>query len=332
VTATRRGIRLLLAAALALAAAACSDDDVDDASTTTTSGPASTAGGAEADLVTVDLEGRPSAIALAGGDLLVADDEGSDAAGTVLSLDVETGRVLGSVPVGAQPVALVPVADGAWSIGATGLMTKVGLGGGRPALAAQVDLGAALVDGVVRDDRLWVADIGSSLVHVLDPETGEVVADPIVVEAGAVRLTAAGERLWVSGLEDQVTPIDIGALVARQPVRVGRAPIGMAAALDVLWVANSDDDTVSRISLESGQPVGEPIAVGDAPIAVVVDGADAWVLNQDGATLLRLDAETGEPIGAPIELPMRPRGMTMSPAGLWVVGIDPSRAVLVATG
>jgi DNA-binding beta-propeller fold protein YncE len=326
----RRLAALAAAALVVLALTACSDDD-DEGTASTTSSTSTEANPGESELLTVTLDGRPSAVAFVAGDLLVADDgDSAGGGGTVRSLDVETGAVLGSSAVGPQPVALVPVADGAWSIGATGVLTKVRSVADEDGGATTTELGGALVDAVVAGGRLWVADIERSVVHVLDPETGEVVDDPIAVPAGAVRLAVAGERLWVSGLEDQVTPIDTAQLVARQPVQVGSTPIGMAVVQDVLWVANSEDDTVSRISLESGQPVGGPLAVGDAPIALVVDGADVVVLHQDDATLLRLDAETGEPIGAPVDLPMRPRGMTATPSGVWVVGVDPSIAALVA--
>jgi DNA-binding beta-propeller fold protein YncE len=302
-------------------------------STSTTS---TTVDGAAGEVEAVDVEGRPSAVVLVGSTLWVASDgEGEAAAGAapapgaLRGYDAATGQATGdSIPVGPDPVALVGLEDAVWTVGATGVMTKVGLAAGAPAMAAQVDLGGALTDAVVAGERLWVADIGASVVHVLDPETGEVVDDPVVVEAGAVRLTVAGERIWVSGTDDQVTPIDTADLVAREPITVGNGPIGLAAELDVLWVANSDDDRVSRISLESGQSTGDPIAVGDAPIAVAIDGPDAWVLNQDDRSLHRLDAETGEPVGAPIVLPMRPRAMTVGPAGVWVVGVDPSQAVL----
>ena len=103
----------------------------------------------------------------------------------------------------------------------------------------------------------------------------------------------------------------------------------MGTAGGLLWVANSEDDTVSRLDPVSGEPRGQKIAVGDAPIAVAGDGDGVWVLDQDSSTLTRLDAETGEPVGSPIDLPMRPRGLAVTPAGVWVVGVQPSLAVLV---
>ena len=326
----RRRVSAVVAAVALLVGAACSDDDSGDASSTTRARSATTATTAAGGLVQVELEGRPSAVALAEGRLWVASDaETTGGRGTVAVHDPRTGELVASTPLGAPPVAFAPVEDGVWAVGASGLLTKLGSDGAAIARTAQVSLGNGLVDALVAAGRLWVADVQHGVVNVLDPENGEVVADPIPIAAGAVRLASDGGRVWVSGREDQVTPIDTATLVARQPVRVGLAPIGMAVVQDVLWVTNSEDDTVARVSLESGQPVGEPLAVGDAPIAVAADGDDVWVLAQDGATLHRLDAATGEPIGAPVELPMRPRGMAIADGGVWVVGVDPSLAVLV---
>ena len=316
---------VLLAAAPLVA---CSDDDGQDAASSSTSTTSTTAADG---LVRVEVEGRPSAVTATGptlGTIWVASDGDQDGVGRVRAYAPDTFGAGAVLVAGPSPIALVPWTDGVWAVGATGVLAKVDPASGDQPLAT-VEVGGALVDGVIVGGRLWVADIERSVVHVLDPENGETVADPVVVEAGAVRLVAAGERIWVSGLENQVTPIDVDAVVARQPVTVGQGPIGMAVVRDVLWVANSDDDTVSRIDLESGRPVGEPLAVGDAPIALAVDGDAVWVLTQDDASVLRLDVETGEPLGSPVALPMRPRGVAVAPSGVWVVGVDPSLAVLV---
>ena len=98
-----------------------------------------------------------------------------------------------------------------------------------------------------------------------------------------------------------------------------------------LWVANSDDATVSRLADDDGRPLGAPSAVGPAPIEVVVVGDDVWVLDQDGPSLTHLDARTGRAIGPAVELPFRPRGFVATASALWVVGVDPAGAARVAT-
>jgi DNA-binding beta-propeller fold protein YncE len=192
-----------------------------------------------------------------------------------------------------------------------------------------VEVGGALVDAVVLGDRLYVGDIERSLVHVLDAATGAAVAPAVAVPAGVVRLAAAGERLWVTGLEDQVTPIDVATGVAGSPATVGLGPIGAVATGQVLWVANSDDDSLSRLDPETGAPLGDAVAVGAAPVALAVDGDVLWVLEQDGPSATPLDARTGEAVGDPIALPggFRPRGLAVAPTGVWVVGVDPSLAL-----
>ncbi len=305
--------------ALALLVPACSDDD-----------SSSTDGASGAELTVVEVDGRPSAATVALGDLWVtSDDEPSTRSlGGVRRYDAATGELVVFAAVGGDPVAVVPLRDGVWTVGATGVMTRA-----EPATnehpAAEVDLGGALVDAVVAGGRLWVADIGRSLVHVLDPDTGEQVEDPVLVEAGAVRLAATPDHVWVTGLEDRVTSIDVSTTETGPPIRVGIGPIGMVVVDDELWVAISEEDMIVRVDVDEGEVVGDPIAVGDAPISLARDGDAVWVLNQDDATVQRIDATTGQTAGEPIAVPMLPRGMAVSEAGLWVVGVEPALVVLV---
>ena len=147
--------------------------------------------GSAGSLTSRDVEGRPSAVLAWGEDgVLVTSDGEADSAGRLRTYDAEDGGAGTAVTVGAEPVALVGVGDAVWTIGATGVLTKVDPAAGT--VLAEVDLGGATTDAVVADGKLFVADIGRSLVHVLDPESGEVVADAIVVEAGAVRLVTDG--------------------------------------------------------------------------------------------------------------------------------------------
>ncbi len=319
----RAVLAVALVLALALPAFACSDDDGVEATTPTTT--------TVAPGVPIEVDGRPAAAAVALGDLWVASDGEDDQVGRVRRYDTETGTRLAVHEVGRHPVAVVPIPDvGVWTIGATGLITRIEASGPDVALTT-VDLQGALVDGVLAGGRLWVADIGGSVVHVRDPVTGARAGEPVLVEAGAVRLLVAGDRIWVSGLEDQVTPIDLATATVGVPVTVGQAPIGMAVAGGVLLVANSDDGTVSRLDPVTGARVGPPVPVGRAPIAIAPNGDLAQVLNQDDPSVAVIDAATGTVLDAGHPLPMRPRGLAPISGGVWIVGVDPSVAVLDLT-
>ena len=254
-------------------------------------------------------------------------DGEADRAGRLRTYDAEHGGAGTAVTVGAEPVALVGVGDAVWTIGATGVLTKVDPAAGT--VLAEVDLGGATVDAVVAGGELWVGDIGRSLVHVLDPESGEVVADPIVVEAGAVRLAPAGDRLWVSGLEDQVTPVDVRRPSSPgEPVTVGRAPIGMA-----MRGRRALGREQRRRHGQPHQPGERPAARRAARCRRRTDRARGRRRGRRGSWTRTTDRSTASTPRRASRSARRsrcrcaPAACRRDPAGVWVVGVDPSRVV-----
>jgi len=270
----------------------------------------------------VELSGRPSAVVLDRntGVLWVADDE----AGVVHRLAIADGSTVGTpAVVSAHPTA-VDAADGVvWVADPDGTVTRLDADTGEQ-VGDPIAVGGVLVDILADGSRVWVADIEASAVRAIDAATGEV-GPAVTVPAGVVRMAVAGPLLWVSGLDAEVTPIERATGAVGSPVAVGNGPIGIGVDEEgTLWVANSDDATVSRVSGADGEPIGPALAVGPAPVDVAVVGDDVWVLDQDGPSLTRLDVRTGRRVGAPIALPLRPRGLAASASAVWAVGVDPS--------
>ncbi len=301
----------VLAALGLLAGAACQDDG----------GSSSPPTSSRDDLTSfVALAGRPAAVVLEqDGDVLwVADDE----AGLVRRLSL-AGAPLGD-PVAVSPHPGAMAIDGAdlWVVDPDGTLTRLDVARGE--VVSEVDVGGVLVDVLVDGGVVWVADIEAGGVRAIDPGT-EAVGPLVVVPGGAVRMAAAGPILWVTGLDDVVTPVDLATGTAGPAVPVGRGPIGAAVDADgVLWVAVSDDDVVARLDGGDGSVAGPPVPVGGAPVEVVVHGDDVWVLDQESVTLTRLSASTGQPRGAPVALSGLPRALVADGAGVWVAGVDPS--------
>lgn len=307
----------------ALLLAACSSSAGDDGTSTSST---SSAVPSVDDAVTVELSpllGRPSAVAVADGVVWVADD----GRGVVVRLDAADGRELGDpVPVSAAPVALA-IADGTlWVADAQGTVTPVDIASGQP--GESVFVGGTLVDVVADATTVWVADIERSRAIPIDT-SGRSRPPPIEIPAGVVRLAVTADRLWATNLDSTVTAVDLSSGRVEEPTPVGRGPIGLAVRDGTVWVANGDDDTVTRIDEATGALLGEPIAVGPAPVDVVVAGEDVWVVEQDGRSISRLDAATGGVVLRSEGIGVRPRGVGAGSAGVWVVGVDPSAAVLV---
>lgn len=270
------------------------------------------------------LLGRPSAVAVRDGTVWVADD-GRD---VVVRLDASNGAQLGpTVPVPPAPIAMAVGAGGLWVAGAGGTLARIDPATGTVGEVTQV--GGTPADVLVVGDTVWVADLGRSAVVPVDASSGTPDA-PVPVAAGAVRLAASGERLWVTNLDSTVTSIDLATHEVGEPLVVGGGPIGLAVADGVVWVANGDDGTVSRLDEATGEPLGDPVPVGAAPVGLAVVGHDLWVIEQDGRSATRIDTRTGTVELRSGDLATRPRDVVGDDGAVWVVGVDPSAAVVVA--
>jgi DNA-binding beta-propeller fold protein YncE len=65
---------------------------------------------------------------------------------------------------------------------------------------------------------------------------------------------------------------------------VGAAPKGVVFDGANIWVANSDDGTVTKLRASDGSNMGT-FLVGSGPEGVAFDGANIWVANRSGSTV-----------------------------------------------
>ena len=129
-----------------------------------------------------------------------------------------------------------------------------------------------------------------------------------------------------------------------ETIDVGNGPAGIAYASGSIWVANTGDDTITRIDADSGKPtktltdrrdrarlrrrhaLGEPedgesgrahrsgdgkivqtIPVGNGPTGIAFGSGAAWVANSLDGTVSRIDPETNS-VAAVIPVGERPDG------------------------
>jgi YVTN family beta-propeller protein len=103
-------------------------------------------------------------------------------------------------------------------------------------------------------------------------------------------------------------------------IPVGKFPFGVAVSADAVWVANSSDDTVSRIDPES-RTVTDTIPVGDLPLGVAVSADAVWVVNRGDGTVSRIDPES---LTVTDTIPVgndgnEPTGVAVSADAVWVL-------------
>jgi DNA-binding beta-propeller fold protein YncE len=269
------------------------------------------------------LEGRPSALVVSGGTVWIADDQ----RGVVVRLDAGNGRQLGApIAVSPHPIAIDADDTSVWVGDRDGHLTRIDKATNTP--NAVLPLGGQLTDVLVADGWVWVADIESGNIRLVDAATA-TTGRRIGVPAGAVRLARGQGRVWVSNLDHTVSSIEFGTFNVSEPLTVGNGPVGLATSEGAVWVGNSDDGTVSRVRASDGQPDGAPIKVGSGPVAVAVSGADLWVVNHDSRTASRVALDNAAVLDAAIDLGTTPRDVDAVEGGVWVVGVEPSAAVLV---
>ena len=94
-----------------------------------------------------------------------------------------------------------------------------------------------------------------------------------------------------------------------------------------LWVANRDDDSVTRLIVgELTRPdTLATIPVGDAPVDVAVDGDAVWVVNRGDRTISRIDPKAGTVV-ATIELEHEPVRIAAGDGLVWVTVQEPPEA------
>ncbi len=158
----------------------------------------------------------------------------------------------------------------------------------------------------------------------------------IALVAGTTRTAAP---TVVSG--DAVAIIDPGSGRVTGQVAAGAAPTALALGAGGLWVANTDDQTVTHIDLGSGKVVRN-VAIGGIPLGLAVGPNAVWVVRRrpDGLPeLIKIDPRfdtvgavrqlTGDPGGA--------AGVAVTRDGVWVVAqagllerLDPTGTAVTA--
>ena len=235
-------------------------------------------GGSPRSPFTVNAGADPTAIAIGGGSLWIADYLPS----TVTRIDEATGRVRNAgILVGTQPDG-VAVGDGHVWVADYDQNAVTELDAATGSVIRTVDAGSGPYGVVVARGSVWVTDWGN-------PDGGDTV-------------TRLDERT--------------GA-VQGAPIRVGSEPTMIAFGDGSLWVANQGDGTVTRIDASTGRVVGAAIGVGSSPQGVAVGGGSVWVANNGSATVTRIDAATGTVV-ATIAVGRGPWQLAAGAGAVWV--------------
>jgi serine/threonine protein kinase len=244
----------------------------------------------------------------------------SERDGTLTRLDPESGEQVGPpVRLGA---GISGVAIGGQWLWATnprrGELLRIDKGDGR--VLETIDVGGAPGPIALGGGRVWVADEEGRGVTVVNSEGGRIYRRGLPPRSAPLRLATGAGGLWVSSATaGNVRRIDLGDLMAGEPIAVGRGPAGVTVAAGLVWVANSRSDTVSRVDPSIHAVLGDPIEVGARPGGIDAGTSAIWVASAAEDAVTRIDLATGEREGSPVGVGPEPGAVAIGAGSVWVV-------------
>jgi YVTN family beta-propeller protein len=207
----------------------------------------------------------------------------------VAIVDLESGELTGSVPLGSRPGA-VAMGEGSVWIALPDRGAVIQIDTETMGITDTVPVGANPVGIAVSADSVWVANGGNSTVSRISPATNQVV-DTIDVPGAPASIAVNDEGVWVAdSIGDALTPIDAETGEVLASIHVGDRPIDVAEDGLDLWVANAASGSVSRV--HPGTEEVQPIDAGEGPQAVGVGAEGIWVANLLDGTVSRIDPDT----------------------------------------
>jgi len=209
--------------------------------------------------------------------------------GTVDRIDPRSNRFVESVPVGREPAAILADGRALWvSSERDNTLTRFDLHSNTSRTIGGVDHPAFLI----RDTRgnVYASAWDYPFVWQINAATQDVVSR-YRVRTRALDMAVTGGSLWVvDRLANAVDRIDLSRPRIANAIKVGADPLVLAAGYGAVWVANSDDGTVSVIrpgvrGIQAVNGISRPfgIAAGEGAI---------WVSSNADSTVTRIDPDT----------------------------------------
>jgi peptide/nickel transport system substrate-binding protein len=167
---------------------------------------------------------------------------------------------------------------------------------------------------------LWAADQESGTLVKVNPSTFQVEGSPIPVGAGPTGVAITPDYVWVANTDERtVSVVDPEAHKVVETLDVGNAPAGIVADGDRVWVTNSVDATVSEIDA-SKLRVTKTWPVGEQPVAAAVGAGAVWVANASDDTVSRVIAGQGETQTIPVG--RGPAAIAFAFGSVWVANAE----------
>jgi len=184
---------------------------------------------------------------------------------------------------------------------------------------ASLTVGSGAVWFVCETGGLGRVDVRTGKAARFGYETGLLTSPSPVLPEFSDAAFGLGTLWIVNRARNTVIEVDPATSRYQREITVGANPSAIAVGEGSLWVANFDDDTVTRVEVPgAGQAVApQPIAVGDGPVDVAVGEGGVWVVSQLDRRLTRIDPDTGKVV-ARIAIGNEPQRVAAGGGAVWV--------------
>jgi YVTN family beta-propeller protein len=243
---------------------------------------------------------------------------------SVTAIDVETGTVVGSVPLGTQVSDVAVLPDGSRLYVSKTFTHQIAIiDTASMAITGHISAGADPIGLAISPDgtRLYVE--ANTVVRIVDTATNAVTATMAVPgDNHAMALSPDGSRLYVTGCngDNNVRVVNTTSKTVIATVPVGARPCGVAVSPGGarIYVSNSNADSVTVIDAATSGVI-TTVPVGDQPYGMTVmpDGATLFVANFGGSVSVIATATNS--VQATIPVTGTPVDLARSPSGSRVV-------------
>ena len=240
-------------------------------------------------------------------------------------IDPESNDLVATIPTGVRPSDVAAGAGYLWVANREDdTVTQIAPGERR--VVSTVAPGMTVAGLAAGARGLWIGDLPRTRVMRLDPGfrpasvvrsvrlapgpegLGQFQQNPITLGYGSV---------WTGRTYGGVARVDARSNEVLARISVGNDPTAIASGAGGIWIADADDNTVTRLDPASEDAAVGATSVGQGPTALAVGAGGVWVANTQDDTVSRIDPRTGT-VTDTIPVGRRPTGVAVGEGAVWV--------------
>jgi serine/threonine-protein kinase len=231
----------------------------------------------------------------------------------LLRIDPATNVVGNPVDLASDPGAVTADDAGAWVILPNANQAALVAANGT---VKTIDVGERPVGLAAGNGNIWVASAADESLSLIKSDDPSRVRSNQSLPFRPGALAVGGTLLWlVDTQSDQVWHIEFDGR-GLESVGTGGGPAAVVADDQLAWVANSIDESLSRISV-TGFLVDAPIGLDFSPAALAASGDDLWIVSPDGDEVVRYNIRS-RAITARVAVGAHPVAIALSADAVWV--------------